>query len=419
MDSIKLLCWNCRGSSSPKIVGRIKDLMKTHHPDIVCLVETRADEQRAIKFCEKFTRMWHWAALPARGMSGGIITLWKQRVGQVTPISYSHYSLHLIISALKPEEWILSVIYNPLNIHLQRTVWHDLSNISTLNLPWVLVGDFNSILHPGEHKGGNPDYYSIKSRHFSDFISQNQLFDLGFYGTPFTWCNNQRGLARRWARLDRFLANNEWINNFEVLTNKHLPRTSSDHSPMLLNSKFFAFSMKRIFRFENFWFEYDTCHKSVCKAWTNRVNTSPMHAFSHSLSSTRAHLVKWKASGKTHLEKAIENCERDISGLEILEGSSNYSDIESIALRSLYNKHNALLRHNSIRWAQRAKLLWLNNGDYNTKFFQKHAKVRGHRNKISGIIDDFGILQTEHQNIGKVFCDFYTKLWSPSNNSSP
>lgn len=54
---------------------------------------------------------------------------------------------------------------------------------------------------------GSFNYYSIKSQFFNEFVSLNWLMDLGFMGSNYTWCNGQSGLARRWARLDRFLAN--------------------------------------------------------------------------------------------------------------------------------------------------------------------------------------------------------------------
>ncbi|KAJ0981340.1 hypothetical protein J5N97_009595 [Dioscorea zingiberensis] len=208
MNCLKIICWNCKGLSNLMTTCRIKSMMKDHQPDIMCLVETRANEHRAIKFCDKFSKAWEWAVIPAQGMSGGIITLWKQRVGLVTPIAYSLFSLHLILSSEKPEEWILSVVYNSQNIHCQKVLWRDLSAISSLRLPWILMGDFNAILNSEEHRGGCFNHYSIKAKHFADFVSNNQLFDLGFFGTPYTWCNNQNGLGRRWARLDRAIANN-------------------------------------------------------------------------------------------------------------------------------------------------------------------------------------------------------------------
>ncbi|KAJ0983177.1 hypothetical protein J5N97_011432 [Dioscorea zingiberensis] len=89
-------------------------------------------------------------------------------------------------------------------------------------------------------------------------------------------------------------------------------------------------------------------------------------------------------------DEAIEKTEEDICLLESFENSSGYNDLNSIALRSSYNKHAALLKQNSIRWAQRARLMWLRNGDFNTAFFHNQARIRGHRNKISAIVNDQG-----------------------------
>ncbi|KAJ0971107.1 hypothetical protein J5N97_019066 [Dioscorea zingiberensis] len=306
MEDIKLLCWNCRGSANPKTVARIRALMRNLKPDVMCLVETRADENRALKLCEKFTKHWEWAAIPAIGMSGGIITLWNPRVGQVTPIAFSRFSLHLVISTTaKPKEWVFSIVYNSQNIYLQKFLWHELSAISTLNLPWIISGDFNAILNSEEHRGGSFSNYSVKAKHFNDFINSNHLFDLGFFGPSFTWCNNQNGLARRWARLDLFLANNDWLTNFDSYHNKHLPRTCSDHSPMFLSANFFSHRKKKVFRFENFWFEHAQCHNSVHKAWNFKPNTSPMHAFTHSIARTRIYLNKWKVRGLSPIDRTL------------------------------------------------------------------------------------------------------------------
>ncbi|KAJ0981709.1 hypothetical protein J5N97_009964 [Dioscorea zingiberensis] len=219
---------------------------------MVCLVETRADKSRATRFCEKMSKFWEWAAIPAQGMSGGIIILWKQRIGMVTPITNSRFYLHLILSTEKPKHWVLTVIYNAQSLILQNRVWNDLSYMSSLNLPWVLVGDFNAILTTEDHRGGSFDHYSAKSKSFNNFVSNNQLLDLGYHGSPFTWSNNQNGLARRWARLDKFLANTVWLGNFDNYVIKHLTRTASDHSPILLKAKLYDHHKKKLFKFENY-----------------------------------------------------------------------------------------------------------------------------------------------------------------------
>ncbi|KAJ0989775.1 hypothetical protein J5N97_008131 [Dioscorea zingiberensis] len=309
MEVTKILCWNCRGLMKPEKISRIKTLMREHQPDFVCLVETRADANRAIKFCDKFAKVWEWAAIPAQGMSGGIITLWKWGVGMVTPIAKSRFALYLILTTDKPKHWVLSVIYNAQSILLHKKVWRDLAPMTQLNLPWILVGDFNAILTNEEHKGSEFDNYSAKAKAFSEFVSSSQLMDLGYQGSPFTWTNNQQGLARRWARLDRFLANNDWIGNFETYLVKHLHRTASDYSPIFLSTKLFDRHKKKVFRFENYWLEHENCYSNVNKAWTLRTNTTPMHAFNHLLSRTRNYLSNWRKTGLSPLDKDITKTE--------------------------------------------------------------------------------------------------------------
>lgn len=116
------------------------------------------------------------------------------------------------------------------------------------------MGDFNSILHRTKHKGGSFAYYERKARSFIDFVESNNLMDLNFSGPHFTWCNNQSGLARRWARLDRCLVNFDWLNIFKLNNLQHLSGSFSDHSPFLLSSSISTQHRKRIFHFDNSWF---------------------------------------------------------------------------------------------------------------------------------------------------------------------
>lgn len=178
--------------------------MSTYKHRICYLVEIRTDEGRVRCFCKHFDKTWEWAALPSRGMSGGIIVLWHCYLCTITPISFNCYTLHLVVSAQRPAEWVLIVVYNSVNTAIQNMVWKSLHCISQFDMPWLITGDFNTILNPDEHMDGPFSYYSSKARAFHDFISLNSLLDMGFVGPNYTWCNGQQGLGRRWARLDCF-----------------------------------------------------------------------------------------------------------------------------------------------------------------------------------------------------------------------
>lgn len=70
----------------------------------------------------------------------------------------------------------------------------------------------------------------------SDFIHSTDAVDLGWGGNRFTWENRQNGRAFIKERLDRFLANKEWLDIFEDASVDHLNSEVSNHVPILRNT---------------------------------------------------------------------------------------------------------------------------------------------------------------------------------------
>lgn len=136
------------------------------------------------------------AVILANGYSGGINVAWNTSLGHITPVAVSCHAPHLIVSLYSSHNWLVSVVYNSTHLPSQISLWLELSKLSFFSFPWHIVGDFNSIAFPNEHKGGSFRYYSRKARYFLNFINENNLLDLYFTGPIFTWCNNQIGVSR-------------------------------------------------------------------------------------------------------------------------------------------------------------------------------------------------------------------------------
>jgi hypothetical protein len=49
------------------------------------------------------------------------------------------------------------------------------------------------------------------------------LIDLGYFGNPFTWSDKRHGKGNICERLDRCIANKEWISVFSNAAVTHLP----------------------------------------------------------------------------------------------------------------------------------------------------------------------------------------------------
>jgi hypothetical protein len=116
---------------------------------------------------------------------------------------------------------------------------------ASYNDPWFCIGDFNAIISLDDKLGGRP-FNSYSPNPFIDFMDGYGMIDLGFYGNPYTWSNHRHGFSLIKERLDRGIANCNWINFFPSYSVIHLPAHTSDHSPLLLNSNLPVHSFPRL-----------------------------------------------------------------------------------------------------------------------------------------------------------------------------
>ena len=70
----------------------------------------------------------------------------------------------------------------------------------------MLAGDFNVTVSAEEKRGDLP-FRVDEGVEPRTFMSMAGVSDVGFSGSPFTWCNNRGGMACIWKHLDRMLVN--------------------------------------------------------------------------------------------------------------------------------------------------------------------------------------------------------------------
>ncbi|OMO49887.1 Endonuclease/exonuclease/phosphatase [Corchorus capsularis] len=173
------------GAGNKKFCQHAIDMIQTYKPSIMAVVEPTISGATARKVAQCL-RMRKFHVVDSERFAGGIWLCW--------------------------EESILDV---------------------EVDIPWVVMGDFNDVLSSSEKFGGVvPSTGRCMS--FKGMISSCGLIDLGFSGPRFMWCNKRKGLARVQERLDRVLVSSKWRLLFPDAMIKHLIRIHSDHCPILL-----------------------------------------------------------------------------------------------------------------------------------------------------------------------------------------
>lgn len=137
--------------------------------------------------------------------------LWKDDVC-LNILSYSFHHIHGSMTLVSTEsncvcECMVTGVYGHPYLANQSDVWNLLCNLgSTVDKLWLVFSDFNKIIHCFEKWGGRvrPEK---QMNDFCEVLATSEQRDLGYEGSPFTWCNNREGEGRIFKRLDRFLAN--------------------------------------------------------------------------------------------------------------------------------------------------------------------------------------------------------------------
>ncbi|KAF5447259.1 hypothetical protein F2P56_032827 [Juglans regia] len=125
-----------------------------------------------------------------------------------------------------------------------------------------------------------------------------------FSGNSFSWCNGHQASARSWVRLDRILLNVEALEAFPDSSFSYLPRTTSDHAPMLINlERIVAPYGYPSFKFQQMWTSHNDFMEMVARNWEENDSGSGLFRLASKLKRLRAALKTWNklVFGRTQL----------------------------------------------------------------------------------------------------------------------
>ena len=299
--NLKLLSWNVRGVNESTKRKVIKLIIRKQKVDLFYIQETKiqAMTDRVVRSLGS-GRFLDWKALNSCGSAGGILICWDKRALDLLEWEEGQFSLSCRFRIVENGViWAFTGVYGPFTRFERECLWEEVGAIRGIwEGPWCLGGDFNITLAQCERsKQGR---ITSAMRRFAEVVDELGLVDLQLHGGAFTWSGGMKSLSR--ARLDRFLVSPYWLDQFGRVSQRRLPRPTSDHFPILLEGG----SLRRgpaPFRFENMWFKVEG-FKDLIRNWWRGIEVSGSANFRLS-----AKLKELKQKLKVWNREVFENLE--------------------------------------------------------------------------------------------------------------
>lgn len=250
---MKICSWNIRGGVGARKRGLVRSVLRKEKPDIVVLLELKKQvvDNRFVASLWK-TRFVDWIVLPAIGSSGGILIMWDPRVVVVSDNLIGEYSVSIEILWKENLKWWFSAIYGPCKPREREMFWDELAGLRSIcGDKWCLGGDFNVVRNHGEKMNSLSTTPSMLC--FDNLIGDLELIDPPLLNARITWSNFRT--TPICCRLDRYLFSQGWLDYFLTFRQTVLPRFTSDHHPVLLDTSKLTW-VPSSFRFENAWLSY-------------------------------------------------------------------------------------------------------------------------------------------------------------------
>ncbi|KAJ9560946.1 hypothetical protein OSB04_006106 [Centaurea solstitialis] len=401
-------CWNTRGLNAPVKQLEVRDLVRRFGISFCALVETHVQQVGLQGILFSVFGSWKWFSNVQVSPNGTrIVFAWDERIADVMVLEMHAQFLHCFVKLrAQAESFFVTLVYGSNSLVERRDLWSGLRKAKVLmgDKPWMVMGDFNSILFPHDGFGG----CSRRNQSMEDFyhcIEDVELFDIRYSGIQFTWIQKPKGDDGLLRKLDRIMVNTHFLQRFPDSSAQFLPHGISDHACGILDFPSLSRKVTRGFRFDNLLTENPAFIGLVAHEWLSPVYGSFMHRFVCHLKHLKKPLRQLRSqvgevtarANKIRLElEAVQfACDRDPSNPILKE------DLAHLILAFEHARADELSF-----FRQRAKVRWLHEGDKNSKFFHQVVKEKRNLNLIRSIVDSNGIY-VQDDGVAQVFVNHF------------
>ncbi|XP_026410921.1 uncharacterized protein LOC113306165 [Papaver somniferum] len=245
-------------------------------------------------------------------------------------------------------------------------------------MPWVIMGDFNSTLYIYERQR-----YSINPTQshpiLVNTITSLGLMDIPFSGCPFTWSNHRDQLNQVRTRLDRAVFLPNWMNLHPNTTLKNLIPFGSDHAPILLITNPQSENLSKPYRFYEHWLTNKTCKEKIKRSWSSNAQGTEAFKCTSKVRSVKKGLKEWKIKEYGDTDRKMKEAQEQIQqclNQQIIDNQEHQRLQQQ--LKNLYEIKNRIAY-------QQSRESPIKFQDRNSKSFHAQANYRRRCNQIDAL----------------------------------
>eukprot|EP00253_Pinus_taeda_P001792 PITA_01792 len=364
----------------------VRDLLKSEQPDFLLLQETKITEQE-FKDSMKRSRSYEGIAISAVGASGGIGTIWNKNRWKLKDFKQNRWWIRLDMqNIILTEDYSIYNVYAPPHFREKASCWESISSdlLTAQGRNIFLGGDLNLIRNAEEKLGGN--FYADPSREaLEEIIQTHSLVDIPPQNGRFTWSNKRTGKNNIKERLDRILAQERIVANFQRIQSTIIQGYISDHKPVALRLDKGKYTGPIPFKYNKVWDNSEDFRELIKDHWAMDITGSPHFIWETKIKRLRIAIKQWarqfaaeQGRKKTDIQLKLAQWNQE---KECAQDTEEDQRKENELYKELYKQN----RMEEEEQRQKSRCLWLNSGDKNTSFFHNSLKLRRAGNNIERI----------------------------------
>ncbi|XP_060210370.1 uncharacterized protein LOC132637275 [Lycium barbarum] len=220
-----------RGLNKSNKYKEFKVFLGKNKLDLVGCFETRVKQNKSSKIQKLLGVDWQFLDNYNHAPNGRIWIGWKPSNVDVIEMFSSFQVIHSIVKdKLSSFSSYVTFVYRLHSLEARRPLWADLRQIySKVIGPWIILGDFNSVLHADNRVNGAPVHHS-KTADFQQCLDDIGVGQLTKRGSQYSWCNKRGAAERIYSMIDWVFGNADWFKDYTNVETLYMLPGCLDHT---------------------------------------------------------------------------------------------------------------------------------------------------------------------------------------------